>query len=177
MPNLKGIKIRGALPTWREKRDILADDAAPSAGLRALAEVLAGAGQIEEACDFYARAADAGDAAAREALGRVRQAAVESGDYFIWSRVCRHLGALPLPADEARALAAVAERAGKLFDARRAFEAIGDDAQVSALEARIPGALPVKPPEEEVADEVEAAEAAARAEDDAATAAEPDDDD
>jgi hypothetical protein len=147
------VRLKGDAPTWKEKRDLLADPAAPAAALAAVAGMLEAAGQCEEAAAFFHRA---GDTAAVE---RLRKRGVESGDSFLWLSACRLLGALPFPADEGRALAAVAEGRGKLFDARSALAAIEDADAVAQVEARIPTALPVKPVEQEVADAVEEFEA------------------
>ena len=152
--NLGGIRLQGALPTWREKRDILADPASPTAGVLAIGKILEGAGQLEDAADYFAKAA------AKAELERLRKQACEVGDFFLWSRTCKHLGALPLPADEARALAARAEATRRPFFARMAFLAIGDAEAVARVEKLIPTALPVKPPEDAVATAVAEAEAA-----------------
>lgn len=155
MATLPGnVKLKGDAPTWKEKRDLLADPATPASALAAIAAMLETAGQLEEAASFFHRA---GDTAAVE---RLRRVGVERGDSFLWLTACRLLGTLPFPADEGHALAACAESQGKLFDARSALAAIEDAEGLARIEALIPTALPVKPVEQTVADAVEEFEAA-----------------
>jgi len=154
MATLPGnVKIKGDAPTWKEKRDLLADPATPAPALAAIAGMLEAAGQLEEAASFFHRA---GDTAAVE---RLRRHGVEHGDSFLWLATCRLLGALPFPADEAHALAARAESQGRPFDARSALAAIEDADGLARIEALIPTALPVKPVEQKMADAVEEFEA------------------
>ncbi len=152
MPTVGGIRIAGDVPNWREKRDILADPKAPAEGLRVLAEKLAAAGQLSDAADFLAKAADA------KGLEALRRRARDEGQFFVWKKLCGAAGLAPPPAEEARALAARAQLAGRLFDARSALLAAGDAEAAAALEAEIPTALPKKPPEDKVAKDVEKAQ-------------------
>jgi hypothetical protein len=163
MPSYHGIRIKGDRPTWREKRDILADPNASPKGLVELGKTIEKVGQLEEAISYY------GAAKAHDEIQRLRAAGVETGDWFLWSFACKAMDELNPPETEGRALAAKALSEGKLFNARNALLAIGDDAGAAEIEAQIPTALPLKPVEVEMAEAVEEFEAAEQAEERAAS--------
>ncbi|MHC5019790.1 MAG: hypothetical protein ACYTGX_06680 [Planctomycetota bacterium] len=162
MPSYHGIRIKGDRPTWREKRDILADPNASPKGLVELGKTIEQVGQLEEAISYY------GAAKAHDEIQRLRAVGVETGDWFLWSFACKAMDELNPPEAEGRALAAKALEQGQLFNARNALLAIGDDAGAAEVESQIPTALPLKPVEVEMAEAVEEFEAAEQAEERAA---------
>ncbi len=157
MPSYHGIKIKGDRPSWREKRDILADVDASPQGLVELGKTIEQVGQLEEAISFYEVAK------ATAEIQRLRELGVATGDWFLWSRACKAMDELNPPETEGRALADKALAEGQLFNARNALLAIGDEAGAAAIEATIPTALPLKPVEVEALDAVREFEAAEQA--------------
>ncbi|KMY67923.1 hypothetical protein AAU61_08720 [Desulfocarbo indianensis] len=101
---------KSALPTARERREMLAQNAA---GLGAAGRALAEAGRWGEALECLEAAED------REGLAQAADAAVEAGDYFIYRRARQLMSGEPEPRQLAR-LAEMAEAAGKLSHASAA---------------------------------------------------------
>lgn len=111
---------KSKLPDPLAKRHLLEADLEP-AKARALADAYLALGREIEAIDFLKQAK------AVDALAALEAAALERGDVFLMRRVAQALGREPSP-ERWRALAAAAERAGRLRDAEAAVRLAAVDA-------------------------------------------------
>lgn len=100
-----------------EKRELLNRTAVSIDDLCARARAWEEAGLIHDAVDFYEKAQAWGE------IERLIPLAVEEGDTFLFSRLCRLLKKDP-PPEQWRALAAQAEALGKIRYAQRAMEQV-----------------------------------------------------
>jgi hypothetical protein len=93
---------------------------------------------LSDAVDFYVRAdaiADGSSSRSREPLEKIKSIAMEEGDLFLFTKVCRALGQEAV-ADELRSLAEHAGDLGKKLYAVQALARAGVD--VSLEEHRAP---------------------------------------
>jgi tetratricopeptide (TPR) repeat protein len=111
-----------------EKRDLLNQSAVSVEALIRWGEHYEREGLVHDAVDFYEKAN------AREPLARMRENALQSGDYFLCLRVCRVLGC-ENQREEWLALARRAEELGKFAFAAQAYRRAGEEDRALGCES------------------------------------------
>ena len=120
------------IPGPIEKRDILYGVKKLSATeSKKLVGTLESAGWDSDALDFMGHSQD------QEGMARLRKAAVEEGNAFLFFKVGRLLGETEAPQAELLRCAQNAEKLGKIRYAIKGYEKLGDQERVDALKAQI----------------------------------------
>lgn len=129
--------IRGELPTWQEKKQLLYDRSieVDPAFLAELGDRLRKADRLLDALEFYHRAGH------EEGVASLRAAAVEQGNFFLCLR-CADLSRRPADQEEVLRLAANAEARGRFTYALRAYRHAGDAEGEARARERLRGVLP-----------------------------------